>query len=235
MKQKTLIMLLAAVFFLPSMAYSNLRYNVVNYYRSMPAELLENRKYDIEKDKSYTVTVSDGRHSVETVVDISNGYLKITDEDNKGEKTVQEIVLFITAEKQTVIGVKLEKSEGDSRKASLNFYSVRQNEWVNITENVLPRIDAGMFCDSRPDGDDLAVLEELAGSLDIIYSLPQYGTTASVALNTLRLGSGLLNDEGKAVSVKKAGRRLLDRITFRKIELEWSVKEGKFFIGKKKP
>jgi hypothetical protein len=178
---------------------------------------------------------------VPCIVDIKNGYIRINDEGTGGgSRYVQEIVLFRSGDGIPYIGISAysgellirtqygnEKGEKETPfleyeaiiGCNLTFLMLRNDEFIDVTEDIFPRIRLADFFTENPDRElnaimDLAVDSLLPDESLISYSLPREGFIVKANLNVDRL--------------KILAPALLQDLQYQEIHLKWDKQEARF-------
>jgi len=86
--------------------------SILDYYHSLPEKLLGDYKYRIELKNSIFVSRSNANYEIKPIVDVQNGYLKITDAGTGGGSVVHELAFLQTNEGNNIIGVNVIEHDG---------------------------------------------------------------------------------------------------------------------------
>ncbi len=206
--------------------YAQARKTIVQYYREMPVSLAGGFKYRLENRKGEWISQSSAEYEIKPLVDIKNGYLSIVDHGTGGGTITHEVVLFLTNDGRTVIGMNLIEMDGVSISSNLKFYRVTGTHWKEVTSEVLPPLNIRNFIDSGYSTGDLDLLKDRLGLISIFYALPRYGTTAWAEPVMHRFRNVINNTAGLDGTIRAAGERLLKAANDRKIPLTWDMKKG---------
>ncbi len=223
MKKTNLIAILTAVLLPASLAAQT----IAEYYNQIKNDKI------VRKGAAWEFAVQPEYGSSEVkVVDLRNGYIQTVHHGGDGD--VEAVyVLYLDAAKNPYVGITTYYN-GIGGDYTALFMAREKGKWVDITAKVLPKIDHRMFLDPAFDP---SKMERFMGSTDYktrgmklvqyAYTLPRYGTTAFVSLHVKdpEMYAGV---EDRAIV-----KEFKSRIVYKKIELTWDGKNGRFTTGKK--
>jgi hypothetical protein len=231
MKPKDKILLILSIFLLiisvtPAAA---VRGSILDHYRSLPPNLLNGHQYQLQFQNNQWVSHSLAGDPIKPIVDIENGYLKITDKGKGVGSMEQELGFFRTRAGNGILGVNLITFNGTGSIGTLRFYSFVDNQWKDITEDVLPQVDLSLFLDEN-DHSSAKERGKISESIVYLYQLPRTGTTISVkpARNPLPV-----KNNGHDKKTTATGKEILKNLKYREAKLIWDKKHAKFTVGGK--
>jgi len=217
--------------------------NVLEIYRLLPEDLffvdpyLGNIKYAIEEnEKNYSV-VSMAGYTFDITVDIPNGFIHFSDEGTGGGTLFQQIVLFRTIERDPIIGINIGGFNGFYFENRIKFYTPENENWMDVTNEVFPLIVAEQFLSPGFYDNNRKNFGQNPGFFDMVYDLPQYGTTITGTINYGKIKT-LLTDKidllnGVELTEKQVGflTNLLGNLRYETVKVNFDKKQGKFYIA----
>jgi hypothetical protein len=214
------------VILVPGLKAAGQNKSVLDCYRLLKPDMLGGIQFVFEKKDSIWVTSSPRTESeLDCVVDLKNGFIRVSDPGTGGGTVTQEIGLFHDARGQSYIGVNITTFDGVRINNTCTFYRWTGKGWAAAA--VLPSVPYAQFF--SPGYDPAPVKDMLALS----YQLPRRGTAVKVTLDLSNLQKAervaMGPDPARAAAAKKA----LANVAFGSIELVWAMDRGAFFIGKK--
>ena len=159
-----------------------------------------------------------------TVIDEKNGYagyLKVPG----GTDMSFEMALFRSQSAPPLVVVSNERS--DMQCSSYDTFFLRRigNKWVEVTDQVLPPLDPGMFWDDPQAAERLAKIVSLTPTSDYHFEPPRRGTQMKVTLEICDYF-----DEDPPEAALKEFNKLKESV--RPIRLDWDSRSGKFKLAK---
>lgn len=204
--------------------------SIVDYYNSIPLKLLDNYKFQLQYKNNIWISRSETNREIKPIVDIKNGYLKITDAGTGGGVLEHELALYRTHDGSDIVGAKTAQFDGVGSTCSLKFYKPSGNQWMDITNDVLPKIDLSFFMNETYKLKKEKLIKILDG-ISFLYQLPRIGTTMNVKIELDRF---IMSHRGNDDKMKSGDKEIISNIKYQEIELLWDDKNSKFNFGKKK-
>ncbi len=212
--------------------------DIVDYFLRMPRcwfDEMRDTTNIFNARKEYLV----GGDTRIVIVDINNAYLRIRDFEYELEE-VLTITYFKKGDGSRIVAISEQYEGGDCDYYGIAFYDVEGSIWKDITEEVLPEIRFGDFCNS----DTSLVIEQyitLDSNIHWNYELPRYGTTVTVSpevLNALicfemELQNPEYLSEDEFNMVFNDYYRIVRGRYYQALSLEWDRDKGVFFFGEK--
>ncbi|MBN1532983.1 MAG: hypothetical protein JXA20_10000 [Spirochaetes bacterium] len=223
MKKTGLIAILTAVLVPVSLAAQT----IAEYYNQIEHDRI------VRKGAAWEFAVQPDYGSREVrVVDLRNGYLQTLQHGGDGD--VETIyVLYLDAGRNPYVGITT-CYNGTGGDYTVLFMAREKGKWVNVTARVLPKIDHRMFLDPAFVPSKMERFMESADYrsrgvklVQYAYALPRHGTTASVSLHVKDPEMFVGGEDRETVKEFKS------RIVYKRIELVWDGKNGRFTTGKR--
>ncbi len=214
--------------------------SVLDYYQMIPAKLISisseyPSKFKIENKGGKFITQSSADYELTPTIDFKNGWLNITDEGTGGGTVIHEMAIFIDANKTRYIAANTTEHDGIGVNSKLRFYFLDGERWNDVTSKILPKLSWRDFFSSISLKNISPLLkEEHLSKLQISYALPRYGTTVKASISTVLFNTTVLHSGEPPEELKKAAGKLIESISFKEIDLNWDMKEGKLIFGKKR-
>lgn len=206
--------------------------NIVDYYRDLPEQYLDNNKYDIQQREGQWVTLSDPGPAVKPVVDIKNGYLQLKDHGTGGGTLEQTLALFRDKAGSDLLGLTIRQFDGVGTTCRLQFLQPKAGAWQNATAQVMPAPALKEFFDPGYDL-NLKRAENLFEGIVVLYQLPRVGTTMIAEINLDRFI--MLQNSESEQKPAAAVMPLLQNLKYQRVSLPWDKTKGRFSVGKKDP
>lgn len=231
MKPKDKILIILSIFLLIAsvMPTAAARGSILDHYRSLPPNLLNDYQYRLQFKNQQWMSRSVAGDQINPIVDIENGYLKITDKGKGIGSMEQELGFFRTQSGSGILGINLTTFNGTGSIGTLRFYRFVDNQWKDITEEVFPRVDLSLFLDDN-EHSSAKERSEISESVVYLYQLPRIGTMISVkpARNPLRV-----KNNGHDKRPVSPGKEIFKNLKYREVKLIWDKKNAKFTVGEK--
>ncbi len=148
--------------------------SIIDYYRLLPDSLIHYYEIFYKDNKWYTNSCAE--YEIEILVDIKNGYIEINDEGTGGGRTTVKTVLFRKTDGSGLIGISYHFYDGFAD-SDIKFLEYKNNEWVFVTNEVLPEITYRNF---MSDDYELPYFE--FPPFSIYYDLPQFGSSIKLTI-----------------------------------------------------
>jgi hypothetical protein len=222
--------------------------NVLDYYK-LYQKKFKTPELTIKNDK-WTLDPSHKR-DINVIVDVKNYFIGISYNDEtpgtQGMGIRIKFAVFLKPDKSFLLvctnqGIQMEDVDSFSY---INFYEYQNNNFIDVTSEILPFINYRNFLDEKADPGRFKNLKEekifynnqkSANALPLIYEIPQIGSTVIVRINKDAVSSSFVFDNGM---ISDSDRKSLDYIDsvlkYGKIEINWIYKKGVFEIGNKIP
>jgi hypothetical protein len=212
---------------------------VVDLYHLLPESIIGSRYKLTLRETTWYADDEEGI-SRRAIVDIKNGYIKISDEGTGGGYSGhQEIALFVNARGERIIAINAYGCETDIDPPlcsfrGLDLYHLVNNRWEKITAQVKPEIALKSFFDKGYDPESATelkgILQEIKTKNGLLrYTLPRYGTDVRVALNLSALRHHLKYARG---AIHESLKGMIANIKKDEILLHWKRARGVFEIGR---
>ena len=205
------------------------RESIVDYYNLIPIKLLDEYRYQLQFKNNNWITRSNANYEIRPIVDIKNGYLKIKDAGTGGGAVEHELVLYRTPEGNDIIGVNITQFDGLGHICKLRFYKPAENQWMDITNDVLPKVDLSRFMDDNTKL-NMEKFSKLIEGIEFLYRLPRIGTTMNVKIELDRFIM-IHSENGK--KPMSGVKEIINNIKYQEIKLIWDKKNSKFNFGEK--
>jgi len=209
---------------------SHARESIVDYYNLIPIELLDNQRYQLQFINNEWR--SEAYREIKTIVDIKNGYLKIMDTGTDGRNLEHELALYRTNEGTDIIGVNITRFDGPTKVGKLKFYKPINNLWIDVTYDVLPKIDESLFINENYKL-DMKKVGKFILRIEFLYKLPRIGTTMSAKINVDRFIINSLEFKERKEILPPAAKEIINNIKYQEIKLIWDKNNCKFTFGEK--
>lgn len=202
---------------------------ILNYYNSIPENLLNNNRYELQLINNKWIVGYGTPLEFEAIVDIKNGYINITDNGTGGGTAIQEMALYRTASGRDIIGVNLTNFDGVGYECIIKFYRT-DGQWLDVTGDVLPKIDLFLFMDGSYKVHERQVnwFKDFTKGIVLLYQLPRTGTTMNVEVNMDRF---IMENRKNDNNLKSGAYEIIKSIKYRGIKLIWDKKNNKFNPG----
>ncbi len=213
--------------------------SVLDYYQMIPAKLISINpeypsKFKIENKGGKFITQSSADYEITPTIDFKNGYLNITDEGTGGGTVIHEMAIFIDANKTRYIAANTTEHDGIGVNSKLRFYVLEAERWIDVTSKILPKLSwRDFFSGSSLKNISPVLSKEHLSKLQICYTLPRYGTTVKASISTVLFNTTVFHMGDTPKELKAAARKLIESISFKEIELNWDLKEGRLKTGNK--
>ncbi len=221
--KKTIILLFSVIFISNTFAQ---QLTVFDYFEKLYEE--EIISYEIENIEGEWISNSNAGYEIKAKVDIINGYIEIVDEGTGGGTTKLQLVLYRKKDGSALIAVSKFTSDGIFIEKEVKFLEYKNNLWLDVQYQVLPKMDLTRFMNADYEMPDFP--ENYYEMFEAKYDLPQYGTTIEVHL--IVGGLSLICDG--TMETLSADKKLvcdfLENIENPKIKLYWDKTKGKFYL-----
>ncbi|GEM_PF-2497181 len=208
---------------------------VVDLYHLLPGSIIGSRYRLALREGAWFAEDEDGC-SRSAIVDIPNGYIKISDEGTGGGYlSNQEIALFVDARGERMVAVNISGCETDIEPhlcsyRGLELFRLVNNRWERITARVLPEITLKRFFDKGYDPENVnelkGLIREIKGKNGLLrYVLPRYGTDLRVAINLSPFRHHLKHATG---AIHESLKGMITKIAREEIILRWNRERGAF-------
>jgi hypothetical protein len=159
-----------------------------------------------------------------TVVDEKNGYAGYLKAPG-GTDMSFEMALFRSKNAPPLVVVSNERS--DMQCSSYDTFFLRRvgNRWVEVKDEVLPRLDPGMFWDDPQAAGRLAKIVSVPPASDYHFEPPRHGTQMKVRLEIC----DYFDEDPPAATLKEFNKL---KKTSRAIRLDWDSQSGRFRLVK---
>ncbi len=199
---------------------------IVDYYRLLDQSRLSGSKFVFYRDRGAWRTKSPVTDvELSPVVDIPGGYLQVSDPGTGGGTYIQETALFITRSGAAYLGVNETTFNGAYFERAIRFY---RYDGVKLVPDdaVLPAVEPRLFFKSGYN------VSPVLKKVQVGYALPRKGTTVTASLDTTMLERAAESGDYPPAEAELS-REALKNVTYGKIELNWDMVKGRFFIGRK--
>jgi hypothetical protein len=212
---------------------------IVDLYHLLPESIIGSRYKLTLRDGAWYADDEEGC-SRKAIVDIRNGYMKISDEGTGGGYlSNQEIAIFVDARGERIIAINISGCETDIDPPlcscrGLEFFRLVHNKWEKITARVMPEITLKRFFDKSYDPENAIELKKIIQETRtknglLRYTLPRYGTDVRVAINLSPFRHHLKHATG---AIHESLREMIAKIARDEIILHWNRARGAFEIGR---
>ncbi|NTV80512.1 MAG: hypothetical protein HGA24_03715 [Candidatus Aminicenantes bacterium] len=199
--------------------------SILDCYHSIPEDLLGDHKYRIEFKNDSFVSRSVADYEIKPHVDLQNGYLKIVDRGTGGGSVVHELAFLRTNEGTDIIGVNLFEHDGLGPTCTLRFYKLKDGQWMDVTNDVLPKVDLSHFLDEPYVSKHGQKMELRPEGIAFVYELDIVGAPFFVKIDL---------DRFLLMSVKSpAVTELIKNIKYQNIRLIWDKEKNVFDLEEK--
>lgn len=219
-----------------SLAFSLSENDLVKYYNSIPDKYFYNNlfRYKIVYDNSKYYCLSiDQKTKFMPLIDVKNGYILIDDKSPEAGCATDcymkhELAIFTSKSNRLYIAFNaINVGEGDT--SVLNFFLLNENNYIECNDKVLPKISYSLFVRNNPkDIKNANEFEKLYKYIPISFTLPRFGVSITVKLNTDFLDSTPAIDEDETIKTLYTKLKRSIRTTI--IHLVWDEKLEKFTI-----
>ena len=154
--------------------------NLFEIYKTIPAKLFKDDvKHNFYYKKGDWYTTSVVEEPIKLKPDLTNGYLRFSDEGTGGGVGYVGIALFLNADGEPMIVQTSSSQEGlvyysDEK---ITFLKRRAGKWT--TAKPLPKIDRHIFF----PGISKKLYEKYQSTYRVLYNLPRFGTDLAVTLH----------------------------------------------------
>ncbi|MBN2891790.1 MAG: hypothetical protein JXL97_07980 [Bacteroidales bacterium] len=197
---------------------------VIDYYKILPDSLKHDYNLKFVENKWQTMSCVD--YEIYPLVDISNGFIKITDEGTGGGTIVLTVVLYRQYDGSGLIGISFSNFDFMYYSCSTYFLDYKNNNWNIVNEKVLPDISHKNFMNKEYELADFDF-----NPYSIVFELPQHGTTIKLRFEYTyikMLCAGAF--ENKSQIEKQAACLFQENVINDSIELFWDKKNTRFYL-----
>jgi hypothetical protein len=199
--------------------------SILDCYNSLPENLLGDNKYRIELKNDIFVSRSVANYEIEPIVDLQNGYIKIMDRGTGGGSVVHELAFLRTNEGTDIIGVNLLKNDGLGPTCTLRFYRLIDDQWMDVTNDVLPEVNLSHFLDEEYFSKHGQKMELHPEGIAFVYDLDIVGAPIFVNIDLDRF---LLTSTKAPAFIE-----LIKNIKYQNMKLIWDKEKNVFKLGEK--
>lgn len=199
--------------------------SILDCYHSLPEDLLGDVKYRIEFKNDSFVSRSVANYEIKPRVDLQNGYLKITDNGTGGGSVVHELAFLRTNEETDILGVNLLDNDGLGPTCTLRFYKLVDGRWLDVTNDVLPKVDLSHFLDEPYFSTHGRNMDLHPEGIAFVYELDIVGAPFFIKIDLDRFLQ--MNAESLAAA------ELIKNIKYQNITLIWDKEKKMIKLGEK--
>lgn len=152
--------------------------SVVDHYRSLVAQTRDEFAYTLTQSASgWRAKGNEAFASIQTIVDIGNGYIRLNDEGTGGGNLVTEVALFKPTSGGPILGLAKRFHQGaQPQSGKAGFYQLTGGRWQELAAPDLPALAPSIFVPAKTG------LTYDSDILPVVVFLPRVGTTVSVFL-----------------------------------------------------
>lgn len=213
--------------------------SVVDLYHRLPESAISFKYRLVKKKDGWSAVVPREGRSAGAVVDIRNGYIRISDEGTGGGyREYQEIALFTADRGGFVLGVnQYGRDYGVTpplvRVSGLEFLTLARGRWETVTLKVVPPLNPADFFTMPQDREKRARLVVVMNNLHkeyglLSYTLPRHGTVVTIDLLETNLHCFYRNE--KTGARKELIKYLCDSVKRKHMKMKWDTAKGKFLL-----
>jgi hypothetical protein len=165
------------------------------------------------------------------VIDTKNGYLKLRYTAGACSEETRTAALYLAKGGRTFLAVALNNDCMEGKNSTIDFFELKGPTSVEALDGSGALKDVGFkdFFDEKAPPSVLTLVDEVSPAMRLVYTLPQQGTTAKVALAV---------DEEPSTGVDqslgpKAKRLVAQYSKYKSIDLTWDMNMALFVRGSK--
>lgn len=210
------------------MMNQKIKLKCIDYYLIMPAKYinipLQIDSIENRKELLKPIVKPPNPRIRETVVDIKNGYLSIWEHKHEWGSYFS-MALFKTETNMDIIGISSETYDGDDSQYNLYFLKFENNEWWEINNQVLPKLNYSLFL-KKYEANEANKLNYLLENTVFECYLPRYGTTAYLDFISMYPKIKFKDEDYEWL------RKLTLNASFQYLELQWDKKVARLRLDR---